>query len=211
METIEIKGINGALIFKHTQPNNTIKETLKEAIKLGICLKYIDLSNTDLEGMNLGNLNLICSDFFQANLKNTDFRGSELRSIYLNGANITGSNLEPIKQDMFLLLSHAKDEIPNLKKAIEKGKIDGSTYEGECACLCGTLEKSTNQDIVNKIFDLRNNYRPIERFFLPIKEGDTPETNQFSKRALEWIEEFEKLNIDHGNNNHITINNKHNI
>ena len=94
---------------------------------------------------------------------------------------------------MFLLLIHAKSEIESLKKAIIDGKIDGSTYEGECACLCGTLEKTKNTDLKNKIFDLRDSSRPIEMFFQGIKKGDMPETNQFSKLALEWVEEFELL------------------
>jgi len=30
--------------------------------------------------------------------------------------------------------------------------------------------------------------RPAERFFLAIKEGDTPETSEFAKLACEWSE-----------------------
>ena len=41
--------------------------------------------------------------------------------------------------------------------------------------------------------DCRDSSRPIEQFFLGIKVGDKPETNQFSKLALEWLEEFENL------------------
>jgi hypothetical protein len=29
-----------------------------------------------------------------------------------------------------------------------------------------------------------------ERFFLGISMGDTPETNQFSARAVEWLDDF---------------------
>jgi hypothetical protein len=36
----------------------------------------------------------------------------------------------------------------------------------------------------------RNSSRPAERFFLAIKKGDTPETNQASALALQWCEEW---------------------
>jgi hypothetical protein len=32
--------------------------------------------------------------------------------------------------------------------------------------------------------------RPIERLFLVIKTGDTPETNQVSRLAVEWLDEW---------------------
>jgi hypothetical protein len=35
-----------------------------------------------------------------------------------------------------------------------------------------------------------DSYRPTERFFYAIKKGDTPETSQFSKLALEWIDQW---------------------
>jgi hypothetical protein len=35
-----------------------------------------------------------------------------------------------------------------------------------------------------------NANRPAERFFLGISEDDTPETNQFSAIAVQWIDEF---------------------
>lgn len=41
--------------------------------------------------------------------------------------------------------------------------------------------------------DLRpDSARPAEIFFLGIRKGDTPETNQCSKLAVEWIDEFRK-------------------
>lgn len=87
-----------------------------------------------------------------------------------------------------------------LKQNIIDGKIDGSTYDGECACLSGTLFNGATKNngpqepiVKAKIMSCRNAARPIERFFLGIRNGDKPETNQFSKLALEWLEEFEQL------------------
>jgi hypothetical protein len=81
-------------------------------------------------------------------------------------------------------------EVPALRAAIVAGKIDGSTYGGECACLVGSLAKSAQVNY-EKIPGLRpNSSRPAERWFINIKSGDTPETNQFSALALKWIDEL---------------------
>lgn len=116
-----------------------------------------------------------------------DLRGADLRGAYLRGADLKGADLEPIKNDMFLVLLQAVPEIPMVEKAIIEGKIDGSTYKGKCACLCGTIEKSPR---FNEACDMRDENRPIERFFAAISEGDTPGNNHFSKLAYGWIQEF---------------------
>lgn len=118
-------------------------------------------------------------------------KGANLRDANLRGVDLSGVDLSVIKKDMFDVLLRAIPEIPNLKKSIIEGKIDGSTYDGDCCCLCGTLEKSDNVIICERIKIGRDASRPIERFFCGINPGDTPETNQFSKLALEWVEEFE--------------------
>ena len=132
-------------------------------------LRFADLRGADLRGADLRGVNL----------SGADLRGADLR-----GVNLSGANLEPIKKDFFEILSRAVNEISYLEKAILEGKIDGSTYEGECACLCGTIEKAGNKSVG------RDCSRPIERFFLSIKKGDTPENNQFSKIAMGWLQEF---------------------
>ena len=120
----------------------------------------------------------------------------------LTRADLRGANLEPIKNDFFIVLLHGIKEIGFLKQAIIDGKIDGSTYEGngECSCLSGTLYTgAVKQDgpqeaaRVDVIKSCRRAERPAERFFLGIKPGDTPENNQASQLVLEWILEFERL------------------
>lgn len=116
----------------------------------------------------------------------------------LSGANLSWANLSIIKHDLWDVLLHGIKEIPFLKKKIIEGKIDGTSYDGECACLNGTLEnsaKENNGEMMDKkirgIRDCRNPDRPIERFFLAIRIGGAPENNQVAKMVLAWIEEFE--------------------
>jgi hypothetical protein len=71
--------------------------------------------------------------------------------------------------------------------ALKNGRVDGSTYTGQCACLVGTIANVRGVDYATLEHNAR---RPIERFFAGISEGDTPETNQTSKIAVEWAEQW---------------------
>lgn len=194
------------------------KADLREANLQGANLREADLQGANLEGSNLQEANLQGTKLWRtklwganlqgadlreadlrgANLYGVDLRGADLREVNfyganlyeadLRGADLHGADLDPIKKDLFDVLLRAIPEIPLLKQAIVNGEINGSTYKGECACLCGTIEKSGR---FGKICNMRDSSRPIERFFMAINPGDTPENSQFSKLALQWIEEFE--------------------
>ena len=176
---IEIKNRwSGKVIFEYESETNTIKETVARAID---------------EQANLSDANLSDADLSDANLSGANLRGANLRH-----ADLSDADLSTIRKDFFDVLLRAIPEVPFLKKNIIEGKIDGSTYEGKCACLSGTLFNGASlhngageEMIKNRILDCRDSGRPIERFFLAIKTGDTPETNQFSKIALDWVNEFE--------------------
>ena len=90
------------------------------------------------------------------------------------------------------MLSSAPTEVEGLRQALLDGKVDGSTYEGECACLVGTIAhvRHCKYDEIPGLTP--NASRPAERFFAAIKPGDTPETSQFSKLAVEWVDEWLK-------------------
>src|SRR5690606_17304135 len=94
-----------------------------------------------------------------------------------------------IKEDFYKVLEPLKPEIPEFYKHLLDGKIDGSTYHGECACLVGTFANikriSTDQLVVKP-----DSSRPIERFFLSIRKGDTPDNNQVSAVVRDWLVEF---------------------
>src|SRR5690606_31442015 len=137
-------------------------------------------------GASLRNANLEGS-----NLEGAKLEGASLRNANLEGSNLEGAKLDPIKNDMWVVLLQSVPEIPALKAALIEGRIDGSTYEGPCSCLAGTV--ATARGVNYKELGYANCDRPIERFFYGIKQGDTPETNMLSKLALEWLEEFEEL------------------
>jgi hypothetical protein len=78
--------------------------------------------------------------------------------------------------------------VAGLRAAIIEGRIDGSTYEGSCACLVGTIA-NVRHCRYDELETLKpNSSRPAEVFFLSIRKGDKPETSQFSKLALGWLD-----------------------
>lgn len=84
--------------------------------------------------------------------------------------------------------------MPFLKQSLLEGKVDGSTYEGDCACLVGTLGKadSGTEAVCSAIpFYKKGTHNAGENWFLNIKKGDTPETNAFSKHVMALIEMVE--------------------
>ncbi|WP_423066053.1 hypothetical protein [Devosia sp. CN2-171] len=102
-----------------------------------------------------------------------------------------------IKHDMWGILLRAIPEIPGLRLALVEGRVDGSTYSGECACLCGTIANIRKCDFTQ--LDYRDSHSLAERWFFAIGKGQTPENNSACKLAVEWIDEFTAL-IEAGTN-----------
>jgi hypothetical protein len=108
----------------------------------------------------------------------------------LHGTDLRDANLRGTKDDLFGLLCYVPGEAQGLLAALKEGRVNGSAYEGECACLVGTLANARHCHYM-KIDGLRpNSSRPAERFFLAITTGDTPETSQPCALAAEWASEW---------------------
>ena len=103
----------GSILFEYEKENNTMKDTLQEAVKIGINLRNAfligaDLSGIDLGGIDLGGINLreAClrgaylvdtnladANLVDANLKGAYLVGACLRGAYLRGAYLRGAYL----------------------------------------------------------------------------------------------------------------------
>lgn len=120
------------------------------------------------------------SNLSYANLSSANLRYADLRS----------GQLVQFRDDIWAVLSSQPLEVIGLRQALVDGKINGSSYEGECACLVGTIAK-----VANKKYDCLpvlkpNQSRPAEIFFMLINIGDVPEKSKWSKMAVEWIDEW---------------------
>ena len=149
------------------------------------------LSGAYLRGANLRGANLRDADLSDAYLRSANLSGAYLRGAYLRGANLSDANLRSFKADFWAILTTARKEIPGLITAMREGRIDGSTYSGECACLVGTIAnvRHVSADTLEQ-----DSSRPAEQWFLMIKKGDKPGDDSGGgfalQQALEWAEEY---------------------
>jgi hypothetical protein len=158
-----------------------------EAENLGLAVEAAVKAWADLSKANLS----------WANLSGANLSGANLSGANLSGADLSGANLSVIRNDFWSILLFAQPEVAGLREAIVNGKIDGTVYSGDCACLVGTIANVRNCPVGELTGNLeQNSSRPAERFFMGIKPEDTPKTNPASKIALEWLDTFvEQMNI----------------
>lgn len=107
---IELKRINGEVIFSHECEDNSIAKTI-DAFRIsgaefdlsgvnlnGFNLDYVNfksanLCNANLEYTNLRHANLRCAALGHANLRNADLTNADLQYTNLSSANLSGANL----------------------------------------------------------------------------------------------------------------------
>jgi len=90
---IEIKSINGAVLYEHTAENNSIKKTVELAVSIGADLRYADLSDANLWGADLIGANLWGADLGGADLRGADLWGADLGGADLGGADLRDADL----------------------------------------------------------------------------------------------------------------------
>jgi len=167
---------------------------LRNADLRGADLSDADLRNANLSGADLRYADLSYADLSSADLRNADLRGANLSGAYLRNAdlrdakNIPESWLVVCRDDIWAVLSAAPMEVSGLRKKLIAGEVDGSCYEGECACLVGTIANLRGKNYAS-LQDIKpNSSRPAEQYFTLIQKGDTPETNEAAKNVLGWID-----------------------
>ena len=130
-----------------------------------------------------------------ANLEGADLKGAYLEGADLKRAYLEGADLDNVKEDFLKVLDAAPSEVPGLRKAMIDGKINGSQYQGECACLVGTIanvKKCSYQELPGLKPD---SSRPAERWFLMFRPGHTPEKHGGMKITLDWLQEWQDKQV----------------
>ena len=109
----------------------------------------------------------------------------------LSGANLSDANLRLFKADMWMTLIQNRAEVSALIAALREGRVDGSHYQGDCACLVGTIANA--KSVVYETIE-HNSNNPAERWFMMISKGDKPGDDTgggfAAGKALEWALEF---------------------
>lgn len=95
MTKISIKNRwNGNIIFEFSKEDNTMNDTLSEAIKNNIDLRWSDLRFCDLRGFDFKEIDLEGIDFRWCDIRGVKLNNCRLNGIDLQGVNFYGVNLE---------------------------------------------------------------------------------------------------------------------
>ena len=127
---IEIKSIFDNVLFEFSKENNTIKDTIEEAVKRGANLGGADLGGADLGGAYLRGANL-----GSAYLGSAYLGGANLGSAYLGGANL-GSAGKITSVDDILLIG----PIGSRADYTHIYRTDKGVYV-KCGCFLGTVDE----------------------------------------------------------------------
>ena len=159
--------------------------------QLGFAVRKAVEARAHLTGADLTGVHLTGADLTDADLTDADLRGAVLTGAVLRDAVLTDAVLRDIENDFVAAVLCMPNELEALRAAMTDGRIDGSTYSRPCACLAGTLAHArgiaaySGGDIGMFVADASS---PRERWFMGIRPGDIPETNQVSKIALGWLD-----------------------
>ena len=151
--TIKINSIFGKLLFEFEKEENTIKDTLIEAVKSRADLSRADLSGADLSG----------ADLSRAYLSRADLSGAYLSGAYLSGANLSGAYLS--RADLSgAYLSGAKIEGKEISKIITiQGTKHSVVWYGLDVIHIGCHKKEISWWVKNfKMIGEKEGYSPDE-------------------------------------------------
>ncbi len=184
MTSIEIKSRYG---------NRRVLYVAETAIDVRDAVRQAVVGGADLRGPDLRG-----PDLRDADLRGADLRDANLRGAHLSGAADHSSHpLYPTRVDLWTVLDAAPAEVAGLRTALIDGAVDGSVYQGECACLVGTLANVKGCGYSELPGITPNEHRPAEAWFMPIREGDKPvelaeREGQFRAAvAVRWIDEWQ--------------------
>ena len=159
---IEIKSIFGNVLFEFSKENNTIKDTIIEAVKRGA-----NLRGANLHGADLGDADLHGADLGDAYLHGAYLHGANLRGAYLGDANLGGAYKITSVDDILLI-----GPIGSRADYTHIYRTDKGVYV-KCGCFFGTVDefaskvKDTHGD--NKF---ANQYRKVIDFVNKYFETD---------------------------------------
>ena len=164
---IEIKSRwTGSILFEYEKEDNTLKDTVEEAVKQGADLSGANLegaylSGAYLSGAYLGGADLSGAYLSGAYLGGAYLSGAYLRRAYLRRADLSGANLEGAN------LSGANLEGANLSGAYLSGAYLGGAYLSGAylggAYIYVSDDEIDTEDII-KNFEEKNNIKITEYY-----------------------------------------------
>jgi hypothetical protein len=93
------------------------------------------------------------------------------------------------RDDLYSVLDLRPNEVVGLRAEMVAGRVNGSVYQGECACLLGTLSRCAGVSVDSIGIPLDPD-RPAEALFAPIRPGMTPENCPLVAVIVGWIDQW---------------------
>lgn len=192
---IDIKHKTTGEILYHTDSDSLERASLRGLNLSGADLCGGSMFRSDLSGANLSGADLRYADLAYAKLTGANLNGANIAGAALYHADIFGVNLSladlsQIKADLYNVLDRAHREVTGLLTALRQGDIDGSVYEGDCACLVGTIANLRGCTFDGIIGITPDEDRPAEQWFKLISPGETPFNSQVVAITEQWILEW---------------------
>ena len=113
-----------------------------------------------------------------------------IRRADLRDADLRGANLSRFRDDVWAVLSSAPAEASAVLAALQAGRVDGTVYLGDCACLVGTIAKARGCHHTALGVLKPDGLRLAETWFMQIRPGHTPANNGPTRLAAEWVGEW---------------------
>ena len=153
---IEIKSVFGILLFEFEKENNSIKDTLMEAIKSGADLRGADLSDANLRRADLSGANIRRANLSDANLRGADLSGAnanENTSMFFSQCPTEGS---------FIAWKKAGGKIIKLEVCEDAKRSSGTSLK----CRCSKAKVLEIQELTGEKSNLKSIASNYDRSFL---------------------------------------------
>ena len=148
---IQIKSVFGDVLFEYEKENNTVKDTVEEAVRQKVNLNGANLYRANLDGANL--------DWASLN-------GANLDRANLNEASLNGANLDGAKDIPYIPLSCPSDgafvgwkKVTNKYRYIVKLKIPEDAKRSSATTRKCRCDKAKVLDIIN--FDTKEHIEQV--------------------------------------------------
>jgi uncharacterized protein YjbI with pentapeptide repeats len=131
---IQIKSIFGEVLFENEKENNTIKDTVEEAVKQNANLVRASLDGASLDGANLDGASLVRASLYGASLDGASLvraslYGANLDGTSLDGANLYGANLDGASLDGAKNIPYIPLKCPSDGAFVGWKKVDGKLVQ----------------------------------------------------------------------------------
>ena len=153
---IQIKSVFGDVLFEYEKENNTVKDTVEEAVRQKVNLNGANLYRANLDGASLNGASLNGANLYRANLNRAN----------LNEASLYRANLDGAKDIPYIPLSCPSDgafvgwkKVTNKYRYIVKLKIPEDAKRSSATTRKCRCDKAKVLDIIN--FDTKEHIEQV--------------------------------------------------